>query len=302
MERESIDNPRNSNWLWILLAVVALAGLGYWYYAKQQTGSEKPVTANQVDTTKKTPAAPIVISNEVRIVPETSGEEGVYFERYQVIERGAIGFEEPTGKEIAQAFGTVVYRDAERSNSQETWGYLVEPKTGQAYPTAYRFKEMELIPSYQFDDYKKNFSLAPFDALAASYKQLILQNNRYNGNDYTITQNAERAKSTYSTGDFDGDGIPDLAVVLDNNEKQFSRLLILSFNEKTDLPYVAYSENYSDKMRINGFKKGAKIYMSEIANGFSPAPSDGLILRGEDVKLALVYDATLQKFKSFYQE
>lgn len=302
MERESIDNTRNNNWLWIVLGFVALAGIGYWYYASQQNGTGRPRQPEQVDTTKKMPVAPIAINNEVRIVPESSGEEGIYFERYQVIERGAIGYEESTGKEIAQAFGTVIYRDAERSNAQETWGYLVEPKTGQAYPIAYRFKERELIPSYQFDDYKKNFSLPPFDNLGVSYKQLILQNNRYNGNDYTITQNAERAKSTYSTGDFDGDGITDVAVVLDNNEKQFSRLLILSFNEKTDLPYVAYSENYSDKMRINGFKKGAKIYMSEIANGFSPAPSDGLILRGEDVKLALVYDATLQKFKSYYQE
>ncbi len=305
MERESFEQSTNKRWLWIILGIAILCGCGYWYFFGGEKNRLQPIT-DDVDRLKTPPSivdtSSVPITNSTKIVPESSGEEGIYFERYQIIEQGAIGVEESTGSTFAQAFGTLVFKDPERSTSQETWAYLIEPQVGKPYPTAYRFNEKELVPTYQFEDYKKNFSLSPFNIIPTSYKQLILQNNRYNGNDYTITQNAERAQSTYCTGDFDNDGIQDIAVILDNNEKQYSRLLILSYNEKTELPYVAFSENYSDKMRINAFKKGAKIYMSEISNGFSPAPTDGIILRGEDIKLALVYDMNLQKFKSYFQE
>ncbi|MFX1706690.1 hypothetical protein SAMN05660461_5357 [Chitinophaga ginsengisegetis] len=101
-------------------------------------------------------------------------------------------------------------------------------------------------------------------------------------------------------GDFDADGQEDMAIVIDNSEKQSSRLLIISTNIMSGEKYVVFSENYSDKIKISAFRKGAKIIM----NNDSPEASavDGIIATGEDVKLAVVYDKQLQKFKTFYQE
>ena len=55
---------------------------------------------------------------------------------------------------------------------------------------------------------------------------MILEADGYHdGRTYNVTQNADRAKSTLSTGDFDGDGVKDYAVILDDNEGQVSRLV-----------------------------------------------------------------------------
>ena len=101
-------------------------------------------------------------------------------------------------------------------------------------------------------------------------------------------------------GDFDGDGLRDVAVIQDNNEKQISHLLVICTNSATKMPYVAFEENYSDKMKINSFKKGALVFMN--SDEFNNAPVDGLIVQGEDVKIAIMYDKDLQKFKTYQQE
>jgi hypothetical protein len=41
---------------------------------------------------------------------------------------------------------------------------------------------------------------------------------------------------------------------------------------------------------------------SKDENGFSKSPNDGIILKAEDIKIAIIYDNSLQNFKTYYQE
>lgn len=164
----------------------------------------------------------------------------------------------------------------------------------------FKLKADLLIEEYRFDKYKTNFSLTPFTKLSPGVKKILLDDNYSDGNSYNLTQNEARAKSSVTFGDFDEDGIQDVAIIMDNNEKQISRLLILCSNKITGQPYIAFAENYTDKMRIHSFKEKAKIYMN--TKEFVPAPRDGILLKAEDVVLAIVYDPEAQKFKTYFQE
>lgn len=195
-------------------------------------------------------------------------------------------------------FGDKVYVDDSKSDEITKIVYLKNPYTD---PNAqkYSMNAGQFISSYRFEEYRNNFSLSPFSELASGVKKIILDENSYDGNHYNVTQNAERAKSSVAFGDFDGDGLRDVAIIMDNNEKQICRLLIICTNKETKEPYVAFADTYSDKMKVRGFKKSASIYMN--SPEFVKAPQDGIVITGEDVVLAVVYDSNLQKFKSFYQ-
>lgn len=145
-----------------------------------------------------------------------------------------------------------------------------------------------------------DFSHSPFSSLDTKTKKLLRSQNYSDGTTYAITRHAERAPSTICYGDFDADGYKDVAIVMDNEDKQCSRLLIICTQTATKEKFLAFSENYADKIKINAFPKGSKIIM----NNESPETSaiDGIIAIGEDVKLAVVYDTHLQKFNTFYQE
>jgi hypothetical protein len=150
------------------------------------------------------------------------------------------------------------------------------------------------------DQREQDFFRPPFDSLDIETKKIILSESYIDGTSYQITSDAERALSVICYGDFNADGRKDVAIVIDNDEKQSCRLLIICTHTAGSEKYLAFSEDYSDKIKINAFGKGTKI----ILNRELPEPSavDGVIANGEDVKLAVVYDMQQQKFDTFYQE
>lgn len=195
-------------------------------------------------------------------------------------------------------FGDRLIVDNSYNSGKYAKVYFTQP-TKSAPQTAYYVTDYVLTYQGEFDEFKKYFSLKPFAGLAVKTKKLILDNDYSNSRSYQLTQNLERSKSALAYGDYDNDGIQDVAVVLDNNEDQYSRLLIICTNAATKDPYLAYAENFSDKMRINSYKKGAKIFMN--SSSLVPSPADGVILNAEDAKIAIVYDKPNQKFNTFYQ-
>lgn len=196
-------------------------------------------------------------------------------------------------------FGDKVWVDDDQS--EEAYKVvLARPVANSNSRSTFRLNSDLLIEEYRFDKYKTNFSLAPFTTLSSGVKKILLDDNYSDGNAYSLTQNEARSKSSVAFGDFDEDGILDVAVIMDNNEKQISRLLIICSNKATQQPYIAFAENYNDKMRIRSFKEKAKIYMN--TTEFVPAPRDGVILTADDVVLAIVYDTVSQKFKTYFQE
>ena len=284
------------NTLYIGLGVLALiiAVILFFVFKKKNDPETIAGTVKKDSTTLVKDSAKITTdSAKTPINYDEYGEEGAPFSEYRVI---ANSLALPSGK---LNFGDKVYVDDSRSNDSRKVVFLDNPYTNKN-ATTYEFDGNSFISDYQFDDYKKNFSLAPFSGLASGVKKILLEDNYSNGNKYTITQNADRAKSSVAFGDYDGDGLKDVAVILDNNEKQISRILIICTNSATKLPYTAFSENYTDKMRINSFRKGASVIMN--SDGLVSSPQDGIIGNAEDLKIAIIYDSSLQKFKTYYQE
>ena len=301
MERTNPETPAKKKFQWwhILLLLSFIVSIVLHIYRNYYNPSP-----NSTDTLNS-PAAPIIIKqNPVakEIVPIPTEENGIYIEPFRVILQNAELKTESYEIHSELNFGTTVYHDRNDQKEDHSLVYLTEPIPGQPYPEPYWIKKDEIIPIYQFETYEKNFSFTPFNLISPEEKALIIASRSSNGNEYDITQNKERIKSIYCSGDFDNDGVPDLAVLLDNTEKQISRLLIIGHNSTIGNPYIIFTENYADMMRINSFKKGAKIFMKEKEAGFSPSPADGIILQAEDIKIAVVYDEALQKFKTYFQE
>ena len=206
----------------------------------------------------------------------------------------------PNGQKLN--FGDEVYLDEEKSSSGNSIIYLNNPHkvpSTKQYPIS--VDDEVLIDSYSFTEFKNSFSLPPFSSLPPGVKKVILEADGYHdGRTYNVTQNADRAKSTLSTGDFDGDGVKDYAVILDDNEGQVSRLVIISINKVTKKPYVSFAENYNDKLKLKSFSKGASIYMN--SSSFIKAPRDGVLISNEVGGLVVIYDTNAQKYKTYEQQ
>ena len=206
----------------------------------------------------------------------------------------------PNGQKLN--FGDEVYLDVEKSSSGNSIIYLNNPykvPSTKQYPIS--VDDEVLIDAYSFTEFKNSFSLPPFSSLPPGVKKVILDADGYhNGRTYNVTQNADRAKSTLSTGDFDGDGVKDYAVVLDDHENQESRLVIISINKVTKKPYVSFAENYNDKLKLKSFSKGASIYMN--SSSFIKAPRDGVLISNEVGGLVVIYDTNAQKYKTYEQQ
>ena len=207
----------------------------------------------------------------------------------------------PNGQKLK--FGDRVFIHYENEGQEFKTAYLNDPTQ---YPSAKNnpisLNENMIIPTYSFEDFKNNFSLAPYSALPSVMKKILIEeNNKYiDGGNYKIAQNESRAKSTLASGDFDGDGIKDIAVILDDNERQYSRLLVICSNEATKKPYVAFAQNYPTRYKVRSFKKGASIYMD--TSDLVKAPQDGVIIENQNSSYVVIYNSKNQSFEYYVQE
>lgn len=144
------------------------------------------------------------------------------------------------------------------------------------------------------------FSVSQYDAIPENYRDHIyrfLEYNNFLDGTYFLTKIADRAKEVYAFGDFtsDDNDEDDIAVLFEQNDYKSSKLVI--FNHKGEGLYI---NDYQNELPvINSFKVGSKIYMNEAK--LVPAPCDGLIIKTDYNKYALVYDKNAKKFNSYYQ-
>lgn len=298
-ENKGDRSPRSNKAIVIAVIAVILAfALGVYFLAGKE---KKPVLVNTFakDSLNSQKDSSVAVKDSLKTsdIYDYTDEEGEYVNEYFFAQDAATDSR-------SFRFGQKVYKDYYKSNENVSVFYLIKPEKGKPLPTAaYQIESDYLVSEEEMSDFQKNFSLPPFNTIDLKAKRLVLDKDYSDGTEYSITQNAERAKSTICSGDFDDDGVTDLAVILDNNESQKSRLLVICTNTVTKAKYLAYAENYSDKVKINAYRKGASILMNEDSeNGRVGAPADGIILKSEDAKLAIMYDKKLQKFKTWYQE
>ena len=276
-----------------IIGALILGVSGYFVFFGKNKDVEKVVSQNDSALVNKDSAK---VAKTDSLSDEYDGEYDPYTS-YKVISNTLTL---PNGQKLN--FGDEVYLDEEKSSSGNSIIYLNNPHkvpSTKQYPIS--VDDEVLIDSYSFTEFKNSFSLPPFSSLPPGVKKVILEADGYHdGRTYNVTQNADRAKSTLSTGDFDGDGVKDYAVILDDNEGQVSRLVIISINKVTKKPYVSFAENYNDKLKLKSFSKGASIYMN--SSSFIKAPRDGVLISNEVGGLVVIYDTNAQKYKTYEQQ
>lgn len=294
-EQKNDDIKISKRSLYIAFSIIGALILGvssYFVFFGKNKEAEKEVPHNDSALVHKDSAN---VAKKDSLSDEYEGEYDPYA-LYKVISNTLTL---PNGQKLN--FGDEVYLDVEKSTSGNSIIYLNNPykvPSTKQYPIS--VDDEVLIDAYSFTEFKNSFSLPPFSSLPPGVKKVILDADGYhNGRTYNVTQNADRAKSTLSTGDFDGDGVKDYAVVLDDNENQESRLVIISINKVTKKPYVSFAENYNDKLKLKSFSKGASIYMN--SSSFVKAPRDGILISNEGGGLVIIYDTNAQKYK-FYEQ
>ena len=276
-----------------IIGALILGVSGYFVFFGKNKDAEKVVFQNDSALVNKDSAK---VAKKDSLSGDYEGEYDPYT-LYKVISNTLTL---PNGQKLN--FGDEVYLDVEKSSSGNSIIYLNNPykvPSTKQYPIS--VDDEVLIDAYSFTEFKNSFSLPPFSSLPSGVKKVILEADGYHdGRTYNVTQNADRAKSTLSTGDFDGDGVKDYAVILDDNEGQVSRLVIISINKVTKKPYVSFAENYNDKLKLKSFSKGASIYMN--SSSFIKAPRDGVLISNEVGGLVVIYDTNAQKYKTYEQQ
>lgn len=177
--------------------------------------------------------------------------------------------------------------------------YKTRPKKISDKPFGY-VSEKVIVSQYEFDNYKESFSLKEFSKLDVKIKNAIIQNSYFNSQSYTLTQNSQRAPYVLTTGDFDGDGTKEFAVILDNVENgAASSLLIFLTNRETKEFYLAFRESYTDFFKINLLQKGSTILENAQETVLS---NDAISIMADEYKtIAFVYDSEAGKFISYEQ-
>lgn len=164
----------------------------------------------------------------------------------------------------------------------------------------YKKQQIELSAEERQAAINSLFSVSEYDTIPDKYKEHIYYFMEYNGyldGTYFLTKIADRAKNVFAFGDFtsDDNDEDDMAIIIENNDFSSSKLVI--FNHKGELLFV---EDYSNETPIiNSYKVGSKIYMDELK--LVPSPCDGLIVKTQYNKRAVVYDKKDKKFKTYEQ-
>lgn len=196
-------------------------------------------------------------------------------------------------------FGDKVYLDDRLSNDTIACLYLENPNTNSA-AKSYQADAYNFIPENRFGDFCKLFGAKPFSSLKTSVKAFLFNNNSEESSQYSIVQDPKRAKNSFCLGDFDGDEIQDIAVLEENTPQKTCRLLIICTDANTKMPYIAYSEEYKNLKSISSFERKTLIYMN--SSVCENSPMDGIMVNDEKEKLAIVYDKSFRKYKSYYQD
>ena len=127
--------------------------------------------------------------------------------------------------------------------------------------------EKIIVDEYEFEKFKKNFSLKEFTLLESKNKRVILENSYIEGNSYSLTQDAKRAPYVLVNGDFDGDGLSDFCVALDNTKNRNSAVLVFLNNSETKEPYLAFSYVFDDYAKLAKLNKGHLLNISGTTKG-----------------------------------
>lgn len=179
--------------------------------------------------------------------------------------------------------------------------YASKPKTLSQKPIGYILEKV-LTFEYEFNTFKKYFSLTEFKKLDSNIKRMINENSYLNGSQYYLTENTHKAPNAIAYGDFDSDGKKDVAVILDCVEKEQSLVLIFLYNASTKEPYIAYKTEFAEYLKIKSIPKETPTEhwdQETEKNTIKTYKKDIVEIYGADTRSLIIYDEVTNKLKLF---
>ncbi|MFZ4862040.1 hypothetical protein ACL9RF_07630 [Sphingobacterium sp. Mn56C] len=150
-------------------------------------------------------------------------------------------------------------------------------------------------------DKAKWLPIDEYQKLDENYQQAIIhylnENNHGDKGYYFLTRIPERAKNIYCFGNFvnSTDSIGDnIAIVAEYFDFKTSSLVIMDANGN-----LLFTQNFDGLPLIQSFKKGTKIYKEEPT--LQRSNVDGILVKYDDMKYAIVFDTKNKKFQQYYQ-
>lgn len=160
---------------------------------------------------------------------------------------------------------------------------------------------VELYGDYSADFYTRWLPINEYRTLDLNYQdamiKFLVENDHGKDGYYFLTRIPARAKKVICFGNFanrtNSDDL-DIAFLVEYYDFTTSRLVIMDKGGN-----LLFTKNLASLPIINSFKKGAKIYKDKYV--LEASDTDGIIVKDEHNKYAIVYDKNTQLFQSYYQ-
>lgn len=158
--------------------------------------------------------------------------------------------------------------------------------------------EKEIISKEKFKDFKPEIKEEEIIKYSATILDAVETNANFDGELYQLSENAERSKKALVFGDFNNDGVKDMAVVVDLVDSSKSGLLIFF---KSDQEYkLAYKKGFNSKVSAKTINKETPITLKSESTIF---PFDGILISDKNSNSYFyIYDTDIEDFMVITKE
>ncbi len=208
-------------------------------------------------------------------------------------------------------FGTVIYTkvvdslsgidvDEELILRENKKGYVAvyadKPKRITDVPVGF-MDEKEIITKEKFKDFKPEIKIEEVVKISPVIIDIVESNADFDGTPYMLSDNAKRNKETLIFGDYNNDGVRDMAAIVDNVNGSKSGLLLFF---KTDEGYqLALKKGFGTKVTARTIKKETPITLKTESTLF---PIDGVYITTKNSAFFHVYDTEIGEFMVIEKE
>lgn len=158
--------------------------------------------------------------------------------------------------------------------------------------------EKEFVTKQAFKNYKPEIKVEEIVKIDVKYLDVIEANSSFDDVPYFLSDNAERVKSALIFGDFNNDGVNDMAAIVDDIDERKSGVLVF-FNKDGNYKFV-YKKAFNAIMNAKTIKKETPITLKTESTLF---PLDGIYISGKrENTYFIVYDSEMNEFITIIKE
>ena len=174
--------------------------------------------------------------------------------------------------------------------------YAEKPTRITDLPVGY-ISEEEFVSKKAFKDYKPEVKVEEIVTIDIKFLDVIEANSTFDDVPYFLSDNAKRIKNTLIFGDYNNDGVQDMAAIVDDIDGKKSGILI--FFKKDDVYKLAFKRSFNSLMNGKTIKKETPIILKSDSTIF---PLDGIYVTGKENNYFFVYDSESNDFMTITKE